>query len=129
MKFFFAKLILFALLLFSFCANSVFADDTPFQKGLKGTAGPAGYDTAKDGKSIDPLIGSIIQSALSFLGVIFLLLMIYGGYLWMTAQGNDQQVEKAKNLIIAAIIGVIVVASAYAISYFVVGSLSKEVLI
>ena len=92
----------------------------------------AGYDTAE--LSADPegtlnnTIGTIIKAALSFLGVIFLILMIYGGFLWMTAKGNEEEVTKAKNLINAAIIGLIIVVSAYAISYFVIKNLSGAAL-
>jgi len=42
--------------------------------------------------------------------------MIYAGYLWMLARGNEQEVEKAKNIIIYAVIGLVVVLSAYAIT-------------
>jgi len=55
---------------------------------------------------------------LSFLGAIFLILMIYGGVLWMTAAGNDQQIGKARTLIVAAIIGLLIVLSAYAITSY-----------
>jgi len=63
-----------------------------------------------------PIIGIIMP----FLGVIFLMLMMYGGYRWMIAQGNEEEVEKAKKIIIRGIIGLIVVLSAYAFSYFFV---------
>lgn len=63
--------------------------------------------------------GQIIGLALSFVGVIFLVLMIYAGIMWMTAQGNDQQVGKAKNLLINAIIGLVIVFAAYAITTFI----------
>ena len=62
------------------------------------------------------------------LGMIFLILMLYGGYLWMTAAGKEERVTKAKNLITAAIIGVIIVVSAYAISYFVIEKTTKMIL-
>ena len=81
-----------------------------------------------DTENPDTIIGTIIQSALSFLGVIFLILMIYGGYLWMTAQGNEEQVTKAKNLITAAMIGIVIVVSAYAISYFVISKVTEGAL-
>jgi cbb3-type cytochrome oxidase subunit 3 len=63
--------------------------------------------------------GQIIGAILSFIGVIFLVLIIYAGILWMTASGNDQQVDKAKKLIIAAIIGLIIILAAYAITAFI----------
>lgn len=64
-------------------------------------------------------IGDIIGLVLSFVGVLFLILIIYGGISWMTASGNDQKVEKAKTIIINATIGLLVVLSAYAITSFI----------
>lgn len=64
-------------------------------------------------------IGSIIETVLSFIGVIFLLLMLYAGITWMTSFGNDEKVKKAKELITNAIIGLIIVLAAYAITSFI----------
>jgi len=64
-------------------------------------------------------IGKVIGAILNFLGVIFLILMIYGGFMWMTAAGNEEQVGKAQKIITAAIIGLVIVASAYAITALV----------
>jgi len=88
-------------------------------------SGGAGYKTAT---SVEDIISKIIQIALSFLGVVFLVLLIYGGFLWMNARGNEEQVTKAKNLITAAIIGLIIVISAYAISWYVISKLESEAL-
>ncbi len=87
----------------------------------------AGYVT-DDIKGPEQIISTIIQTALTFLGVVFLILAIYGGYLWMTARGNEEQLTKAKNTLTAAIIGLIIVIGAYAISYFVIERLSKGTL-
>ncbi|MFA7365039.1 MAG: hypothetical protein WCZ12_01605 [Patescibacteria group bacterium] len=70
-------------------------------------------------------IGIVIGAILSFIGVIFMVLIVYAGFSWMTARGNDQQVEKAKNLIFRAIIGLIIVLAAYAITTFVGGVFSS----
>ena len=86
----------------------------------------AGYDT--DEKEIETTISSIIQTALIYLGVIFLILAIYGGYLWMTARGNEEQLTKAKNTLTAAVVGLIIVIGAYAISYFVIERLGAGTL-
>lgn len=64
-------------------------------------------------------VGSIIGLVLSFIGVIFLILMIYAGINWMTATGNQEKVTKSKDLIINAIIGLIIVLAAYAITSFI----------
>ena len=84
-------------------------------------AGGAGFDTSQN--DINTIVALIIRSLLSLLGVIFLGLLVYGGYLWMTDRGNEEQVKRARNLISAAIIGLIIVVSAYAISIFVLETL------
>lgn len=85
--------------------------------GLNATA-----DEAKLPKDTTPMqnkVGTIVGIALSFVGVLFLILIIYAGVSWMTAAGNEQQVSKAKDIIIAAVIGLVIVLSAYAITRFI----------
>ena len=82
----------------------------------------AGYNNQTD-KTIEQRVSSIIAVVLSFLGVIFMALMIYGGYMWMTASGDEQKIEKARDVIRSAIIGLIIVIAAYAISVFVISRL------
>ena len=89
-----------------------------------------GLDTAANSTglkktSIPAFVGSIIGIALSLLGVIFLILIVYGGFLWMTAYGDKTKLDKAKDLITNAVIGVIIVIAAYTISSFVIGALTK----
>jgi len=93
--------------------------------GLKTTADNAGMkdiaDKVEAGDiTVARVIGKTINIVLSFLGVIFLILMIYGGLLWMTAAGNEEQVGKAKSIIVSATVGIALVLSAYAITHFVV---------
>ncbi len=99
-----------------------------FNQGLKNTAKETGH--LNNGKAIfdspQAAIGTVINVFLSFLGVFFLLLMIYGGFIWMMSRGNEQEIEKAKNIITNAIIGLIVVLAAYAITAFVGNLLSKN---
>ncbi|PJE58085.1 MAG: hypothetical protein COU81_02610 [Candidatus Portnoybacteria bacterium CG10_big_fil_rev_8_21_14_0_10_36_7] len=92
------------------------------QGGLLQNAGnKAGYDVAgTTDTSFSQGIGKIINIVLSLVGVIFTVLMVYAGYLWMTARGKDDQVEKAQDIIRAAIIGIIVTLGAYSITNFVV---------
>jgi hypothetical protein len=68
-------------------------------------------------------IGRIINVALSLLGVIVLVIIIYGGFLWMTAGGNDEKVGEAKKWIFGGIIGLVIILSAYAIASFVISNL------
>ena len=73
--------------------------------------------------SIGGIIAKTIQVFLSFLGIIFVVLLIFGGYNWMTAGGNEEKVTKAKQTIYRALIGLVIVASAYSITYFVLTNL------
>lgn len=66
------------------------------------------------------LIGGLINAFLSVLGIIFVVLVIYAGYLWMTAGGDVAKVDKAKKLLGQAVIGIIIIVAAYAISAFVI---------
>ncbi len=73
----------------------------------------------------DPIgmIGSLIGSALEVLGIVALVLIIYAGFLWMTAQGETEKVEKARDILIQATIGLIIISLAYSISYYVTDKL------
>ncbi len=86
---------------------------------LKDAATPA-FKT--ETRNLPTVIGNYIQVFLGFLGVIALLLIIYAGYLWMTAQGNEDNVEKAKDIIKNAVIGLIIITLSYAITAFIIGS-------
>jgi len=70
-------------------------------------------------------IGKFINIALSLLGLIFLVLMVYAGFLWMTARGEEAPVEKARKIIINSIIGLVIVICAYAITALVTSSFSS----
>lgn len=61
----------------------------------------------------------IINFLLGLVGIIFLILVIYAGFLWMTAGGNEDQVSKAKKLIINSVIGIVIIVAAYAFTNFV----------
>lgn len=107
-------ILIFSNFLFFFAPQEIKADSF-FDLGK--AAKEAGYtETAKD--PLKP-IGSAVGVILNFVGVIFLILMIYGGFMWMTAAGNDEQIGKAQKIIASAIIGLIIVASAYAITTLV----------
>lgn len=93
-----------------------------FEKSLNTTATTAGI--ANSGPA-DPTtaIANIISWVLSFVGVLFLLLMIWGGFVWMTAAGNDEKIKNAQKIVTSAVIGLIIVLAAYAITAYVGESL------
>jgi len=87
---------------------------------LDAAAKAAHYNTTSGASDINQIIALIIQSVLGILGVIFLILIIYGGAIWMTAEGDEEKVKRAQKIIRNATIGLLIVISAYAISYFVI---------
>jgi hypothetical protein len=93
---------------------------------IDASGGRAGFNTNQ--RNVEPIIGNIISVILSFLGVIFLLLMLYGGYMWMSAMGNEEKVRKAQALIVAAVLGLIVVVGAFAVTVFVMSRLTTAVI-
>jgi len=121
---------LFALfglfLIFGLSFNAVQAENYNFasSSGLSSTGQGAGYDAAAPEPEI--IVSRVVQVVLSLLGVAFLGFMMYAGIMWMTAQGNEQKVEKAKNMITESIVGIIIVIAAYAIAFFVIDYFSAN---
>lgn len=68
-------------------------------------------------------VASVIKAILALVGTVFLVLTIYAGVLWMTAQGNEERVTKAQDIIKASVLGLIIIMSAYAITFFVTSKL------
>lgn len=73
--------------------------------------------------AIGDIVAGVIKAALSLLGLIFLIIIIFAGYRWMTASGNEEQVKKAQEAIKRSIIGLVIVLLAYAIMVFVFSQL------
>ena len=102
-------------------------------QGLKDAGGVlqniGGQNGEKLGVSADlsTSIATVIKAVLSLLGTIFLALTIYAGILWMTAAGNDEQVTKATGILKMAVTGLIIIMSAYAITYFVTSKLTGAI--
>ena len=130
MKRLFSTIIICAGLLIP--ASAVFAQTAPVQPApqsaqsdafnqLNAAGGTAGLTNA------DPriLAANVIRSVLGIVGTLFLCLMVYAGFLWMTAGGNEENTKKAKSLIFAAVIGLVIVLAAYSITIFVVWYLAQ----
>jgi cysteine-rich repeat protein len=104
-------------------APHVFAQDEvgeiSVDTGLEGVQEASGLSDT----DIRLTIGRIIQVFMATLGVVFLILVIYAGYLWMTAGGNPERVERAKKFLINGVIGMIIAFSSLSIATFVISSL------
>jgi type IV secretory pathway VirB2 component (pilin) len=87
--------------------------------GLTAVAEKAGLTSGASATTLPQLLGRIVGAVLALVGVIFLILIVYGGIMWMTAGGNDEKVRKSRGIIINSTIGLIIILAAYAIVNFV----------
>lgn len=86
---------------------------------VNNAATQAGYSAATE-TTFAENVGKAIKILLSMIGVLFTILIIYAGYLWLTARGNDESISKAKGIISSSIIGLIILLMAYSITNFIV---------
>jgi len=69
------------------------------------------------------IAANVINVILGFLGIIAVVLILIGGFMWMTAAGNDDKVATAKKIMTAGIIGLVIVLAAFGIAKFVIQAL------
>lgn len=74
-------------------------------------------------QSLQTTVGNVINVALSLLGIVAVVIILRGGFIWMTAGGDSGKVDTARNSIFAGVIGIAIIFSAWAITTFVLDSL------
>lgn len=70
-------------------------------------------------------IGLALNILFSLIGIILVGLIIYSGIVWMTARGNESKVEKAKDTLTEAIIGLLFIIGGYALTRFILQFFAK----
>ena len=108
--------------------SASFAWATPAQdigKGLRDSSSAAGYSNTP--VDIGVMIGKLIGTALSYIGVLLLCYLLYAGFLWMTAGGDSKKVDQAKLMIKNAIIGMIIIGIAYTASSFIMTTIGSAI--
>ena len=99
-------------------------------KGLANTGWEAGFSLEEEGKAKpkNEFSKALLQYATGFAGLfgaLYMILMIYAGYLWMNSRGNAEEIEKAKKVIIYSTVGIIFVILGRMIMEFIVISLGS----
>jgi len=118
-----AGFILLVAISFSFSAETVYGGGFLDRAGDKlGEAGNAA-GVSEEEEDLGTLIGSAIRVVLQLVGVIFLVLMVYAGFLWMTSRGQEDKVERARNIITTTVVGMFIVITAYAITVLITGTI------
>jgi TRAP-type C4-dicarboxylate transport system permease small subunit len=87
------------------------------QTGLDAAAQAGGLPQGADLTSI---VGYIINTLLGVLGIVFFVLILIGGFQWMTSGGDESKIKAAKQRMGSAVIGLAIVLTSYAITLFVI---------
>ncbi|MBI4433441.1 hypothetical protein HY632_01590 [Candidatus Uhrbacteria bacterium] len=82
-----------------------------------------GTATGLSTRDVREVIARIINVAMGLLGIVAVVIILAGGFMWMTAGGAEEKVAKAKKLIFQGIIGLAVILTSYAIARFVIDQL------
>lgn len=101
-----------------FVVSQVLAQTTP-DLGLA----QVGEGLGMPATDIRLIVARIIRVALGLLGIVVLGLILYGGYVWMTAGGNEDNIATAKKILFNAVIGLAIILSAFTIVSFVINQL------
>ena len=88
---------------------------------------PSATDAGLTNQDLTVTVSKLIKVALSLLGIVALVIVLMGGFKWMTAGGSDEKVKEAKKLIFQGIIGLAIVLSAFSITSFVLSGLKEAV--
>jgi hypothetical protein len=110
--------------------NIVHADSNLWDMVKEGGLEEIGSKAYKQsGTPTDPrtITVNVIRIFLTFIGIIFLVLVMLAGYKWMTSQGNEEQVKEARSHLIRSVIGLMIILAAWAITSFVVRYLQQAV--
>ena len=77
-------------------------------------------------RDVRAMVSTIINVLLGFLGIIAVVIILLGGFKWMTAGGNDEKTGEARKLIGAGVVGLIIILAAYAIASFVIDQIAAS---
>lgn len=103
--------------------------DKGFAGALNTSLGQAAPDSLKtaQGRELPQIVAGIISSLIGLLGVVLFLYLLYGGFMWMTAGGEEKKVKEAIQVIRNAVVGLVIIALSYAIANFVISKLGAAV--
>lgn len=75
-----------------------------------------------NGQTPQQMAITIVRWLMTFLGIVATVMILYGGFVWMTAGGNEDKVGTAKKIIGAGVVGLIIVIAGFAIVTWVIGT-------
>ena len=124
----FSKLAIFAFVFALLIPASAGATSTEWETayGFDDLDTMTGYDN--NTPDLKATAVNIVNLVLGFLGLIAVVIILIGGFKWMTAGGNEEKVGEAKKLLIAGLIGLVIILLAWGIATWVISTLQDDVL-
>lgn len=113
-----SALMLVAFMGFALLAAPANAGIDEMRAGLGTAAGELKTD-----QSVPQIVGNILNAALSLIGVLLLVYLIYAGFLWMTAGGDEGKVKQATSMIRNSIIGILIITLSFVLANEVLNAL------
>ncbi|MCX6781759.1 MAG: hypothetical protein NTW66_01400 [Candidatus Magasanikbacteria bacterium] len=114
------KTIVVAIIAWLIIPVCVFAgDDAPRGIGAAGAKLNSMKTSVGLSSDVSSFTEDILKGGFYILGTVFLILTIYGGFVWIKAAGRDEEVTRAKKIIATSVIGLMILLSSYAITTFV----------
>jgi cbb3-type cytochrome oxidase subunit 3 len=113
---------LFVVVFFFFGINLASYNDnkTEQESEVDNTGSPTSLNNPLGDRTPEILIGDLINTIFGIVGSLALLMFIYGGLTWMTSAGNKEMVDKGRNIIKWAAIGLVIIFSSYALVRFLI---------
>ncbi len=86
-----------------------------------------GNNIGLSNRDVRDIAVSIIQVALGFLGIIAVIFVLYAGWMWMSSVGDAARIEKARKILVSAVIGIIIILAAWGITAFLIRNLGNAI--
>ncbi|MFA6918949.1 MAG: hypothetical protein WC244_02440, partial [Patescibacteria group bacterium] len=118
------KLSLIILAVFIIALSFISVSNFALAQSASGNLAALGASAGLANTSLPTLLGNIVRVLLSLLGVAAVLIMLYAGFIWMTAGGDPGKVDKAKRIMVGGVIGLIIIVASFAIASFVMNAIN-----
>lgn len=105
-------------------ANTLFVPDAFALEAIRPEDNPVADLTGGQG-SIRALVLLIINFALGFLGLLAVIMIIFGGFLYVSSGGEQEKVDKAKKILLYAVVGIVIIIISFALVNTLLGGLGS----
>jgi hypothetical protein len=84
-------------------------------------------DTSLGNSDPRDIMVNLLNLAMTFLAIIAVIVILIGGFKWMTAAGSEDKVSEAKKIVVGGVIGLVIILAAWAIASFVLTTVAEQI--